>query len=89
MKKALHWIMLSLGAVLLILYLVSELTVFAVELPMFVVTVLLLVAFVLYSIRYGGIRCPSCGCRINSKYGRRKAFGGRFPCPRCGAMIEL
>ena len=50
---------------------------------------LFLGVFCVYAWRYGGIRCPNCGCRVNAKYGRNKSFEGRFPCPKCGTMIEL
>ena len=53
-----------------------------------VVGVLLVIVAVLYALRFGGIRCPNCGCRIEPKRARREAFEGRFPCPKCGAMIE-
>lgn len=88
MKKALIWIAAVLAVLLVVLYCVpmgetvprDTLTNFC--------TVLLLGVAVLYVARSAGIRCPNCGCRINPKYGRHKAFDGRFPCPKCGTMIE-
>lgn len=89
MKKALNWIMAVLAALLIALYLISETTKFSADLLLTAGSVVFLIAFLVYAWRYAGIRCPNCGCRINGKYGRNKAFEGRFPCPKCGAMIEL
>ena len=93
MKKVLNWLMVILGALLIPLVDASRKDSFPTDIPadvLLAVCALLLVAvFVLYVCLYAGRRCPNCGCRINSKYGRKKAFEGRFPCPKCGAMIEL
>ena len=89
MKKVLYGIMAVLAAVLIALYLVSEAKGFSADLFLTVGGVLFLGVFCVYAWRYGGIRCPHCGCRINPKYGRNRAFEGRFPCPKCGTMIEL
>ena len=88
MKKALHWIMAVLAVFLVVVCLASEMADFSADLLISVGGIVLLAVFVFYAWRYAGVRCPSCGCRINSKYGRRKSFEGRFPCPKCGTMIE-
>ena len=88
MKKVLHWSMAVLAVLLFVLYLISDTAGFSADLFLGTGGVLFLAVFLVYAWRYGGIRCPNCGCRINSKYGRRKSFEGRFPCPKCGTMIE-
>ncbi len=89
MKKILHWVMAVLAGLLVILCLVSEIAGFPADLLLSLGGILLLAVFLFYACRYAGVRCPNCGCRINGKYGRKTAFDGRFPCPKCGAMIEL
>lgn len=89
MKKALHWIMAVLAVFLVVVCLASEMADFSADLLISVGGIVLLAVFVFYAWRYAGVRCPSCGCRINGKYGRKTAFEGRFRCPKCGAMIEL
>lgn len=88
MKKVLAGIMAVLAAALIALYLVSEAKGFSADLYLGVGGVLFLAVFCVYAWGSGGIRCPHCGCRINPKYARRKAFEGRFSCTNCGAMIE-
>ena len=89
MKKVLGWIMIALAVLLVALYLILETTGFSADLYLDVGGVLFLVVFCVYAWGSGGICCPNCGERINPKYGRNKSFEGRFPCPKCGAMIEL
>ena len=93
MKKVLSWIAVVLVVLIMPLvtasYKDSLPTGFPTDIVLGVCVFLLIVVFVLYACFYGGIRCPNCGCRINPKYGRKKAFDGRFPCPKCGAMIEV
>ena len=88
MKKVLCWIMIVLALLLAALYLISETAGFSADLLLGVGGLVFLVVFLVYAWRYGGMRCPHCGCRIDPKHARRKAFEGRFPCPKCGAMIE-
>ena len=89
MKKVLFCIAVVLAVLLLILYAVPLGVGTPKEILMSVGCVLLLIVVVFYALKFGGIRCPNCGCRVNPKYGKRKAFEGRFPCPQCGTMIEL
>ena len=93
MKKVLSWIMVVLAVLLIPLVDASRknglLAGVSADALLSVCALLLIAVFVLYACLYGGIRCSNCGCRINPKYGRRKSFEGRFPCPKCGAMIEM
>lgn len=89
MKKVLQWVMVALAVLLVALYLISETLGSVSDLILGVGGVLLLGVFCAYALHWGGIRCHNCGCRVNPKYGRSKSFEGRFPCPKCGAMIEL
>lgn len=88
MKRVLQWILCIFVALTVGGYVVSEWSALDVDLFLTVMVLLLVVIFVVYYSKYGGTRCPNCGCRINSKYGRRKSFEGRFSCPKCGTMIE-
>lgn len=88
MKKILFAVSAVLVILLLALYFLPLGEEFPAETLMGAGVLLLIVLTVVYGWRYGGIRCPNCGCRIEVKYGQRKAFDGRFPCPKCGAMIE-
>ena len=89
MKKVLFCIAVVLVVLLLILYAVPLGVGAPKEILMSVGCVLLLIVVVFYALKFGGIRCPNCGCRVNAKYGRNKSFEGRFPCPKCGTMIEM
>ena len=89
MKKALIVILAVLAVLLVGLYLVAEANGLSAEPILEIGGVVFLAVLVVYAWLYGGIRCPNCGCRVSSKYGRRSAFEGRFPCPKCGTMIEV
>ena len=89
MKKILPVIAAVLAVLLLVVYYAPVGEAFPRETVMNLGGVLLLAVVVFYAQQYGGIRCPNCSYRINPKYGRRKAFEGRFACPKCGSMIEL
>ena len=88
MKKLLTAVAVVLALILVGLYILPLGEGVPVDTLKEVAGILLLVVVVLYAVRYGGIRCPNCGCRIEPKRARREAFEGRFPCPKCGAMIE-
>ena len=88
MKKALLCIAAVLIVLMLVLYFVPMGDSVPTDVLLNIGGVLLLVVVVWYAAQFGGIRCPNCGCRIEAKYGQRTAIDGRFPCPKCGAMIE-
>ena len=88
MKKVLKWIIGILGVFEVILFTCTELGLVTANEILIGGMVVLFVAAAAYAIGYGGIPCPHCGCRINPKYARQKAFEGRFSCPNCGSMIE-
>jgi len=89
MKKVLFYIAAVLIVLLLVLYFVPMGEAVPTDTLMSIGGLLLIGVLVFYALQFGGIRCPNCGCRIEPKYGKRKSFEGRFPCPKCGAMIEL
>ena len=88
MKKILLWIIGILGAFEVLLFVGTELELVTANGLLIGGMVVLFIAAAVYAIGFGGIPCPHCGCRINPKYARMKAFEGHFACPNCGTMIE-
>ena len=92
MKQKMTMAMLVVAVPLILLLLLPEIADLSNPLPVSIAGMVLLVAelvlFVIYTQRFGGVACPNCGYRVNGKYAQKRVSGGRYPCPKCGAMIE-
>lgn len=88
MKKILSRTMLALVVLLVLLALFSGNSNPVINVLMIVDIVLLIGVFIVYTLRYAGICCPSCEVRIYGKYIQRLNRDGLVYCPRCGAVIQ-